>query len=205
MVDEFQDTDSIQWEIMRRAFGRGGSTLVLIGDPKQAIYGFRGADVYAYLAAARAAETRATLGVNWRSDQALIDAYDALLGGAKLGHEGIEYRTVRAADAHQTPRLRGAPHPAPLRVRIVHRDDGGVGLTRQGWASEASAREHIAADLAADVVGVLASGAETVPVTGTGPRSRSSRCGPAMSRCWSPRIATRRRSARRSMPSASRR
>ena len=162
MVDEFQDTDSIQWEIMRRAFGGGGSTLVLIGDPKQAIYGFRGADVYAYLAAARAAETRATLGVNWRSDQPLIDAYDALLGGTKLGHEGIEYRTVRAADAHQAPRLRGAPHPAPLRVRIVHRDDGGVGLTRQGWASEASAREHIAADLAADVVGLLASGAETV-------------------------------------------
>ena len=49
LVDEFQDTDPIQWDIMRRAFGEGGGTLVLIGDPKQAIYAFRGADVQAYL------------------------------------------------------------------------------------------------------------------------------------------------------------
>ena len=50
LVDEFQDTDLVQWDIMRRAFGVGdGSTLVLIGDPKQAIYAFRGADVFSYL------------------------------------------------------------------------------------------------------------------------------------------------------------
>ena len=41
MVDEFQDTDPVQWEILRRAF-HGRTTLVLIGDPKQAIYAFRG-------------------------------------------------------------------------------------------------------------------------------------------------------------------
>ena len=51
LVDEFQDTDPVQWEIMHRAFGLGGTTLVLIGDPKQAIYAFRGADVHAYLEA----------------------------------------------------------------------------------------------------------------------------------------------------------
>ena len=100
LVDEFQDTDPVQWDIMRRAFG-GGGTLVLIGDPKQAIYAFRGADVYAYLEAARQAATQATLEVNWRSDQGLIDAYDALFGGARLGHEGIVYRQVRAAEANQ--------------------------------------------------------------------------------------------------------
>ena len=54
LVDEFQDTDPVQWEILERAFRR--STLVLIGDPKQAIYSFRGADVYAYLTAAESAE-----------------------------------------------------------------------------------------------------------------------------------------------------
>ncbi len=58
LVDEFQDTDPVQWDIMRMAFGQGGATLVLIGDPKQAIYSFRGADVYAYLAAARQAGNR---------------------------------------------------------------------------------------------------------------------------------------------------
>ena len=97
LVDEFQDTDPAQWEIMRRAFAQTGVTLVLIADPKQAIYAFRGADVYAYLEAAGAAGSRATLPINWRSDQKLIDAHDALLSGVKLGHPGIAYRQVQAA------------------------------------------------------------------------------------------------------------
>src|SRR6476619_1248954 len=97
LVDEFQDTDPIQWEIMRRAFGEAGATLILIGDPKQAIYSFRGADVYAYLSAA----PRETLATNWRSDQDLIDALDALFDGTRFGHDDIVHRPVRAADAHR--------------------------------------------------------------------------------------------------------
>src|SRR5215211_5685060 len=53
LVDEFQDTDPVQWRIMRTAFGDGATTLILIGDPKQAVYAFRGADIYAYIQAAR--------------------------------------------------------------------------------------------------------------------------------------------------------
>jgi exodeoxyribonuclease V beta subunit len=157
LVDEFQDTDPVQWDIVRRAFGGGGATLVLIGDPKQAIYAFRGADVYAYLDAARSAGARATLDVNWRSDQGLIDAYDTVFGGAKLGHEGIVYRRVRAAEANRAPRLSGAPRPAPLRLRVVRRDEPAIGLTRQGYAELASTREHVAADVAADLVTLLSS------------------------------------------------
>jgi exodeoxyribonuclease V beta subunit len=156
LVDEFQDTDPVQWNIMRRAFG--GGTLVLIGDPKQAIYAFRGADVYAYLEAAREAETEATLEVNYRSDQGLIDAYDALFGGAQLGHAGIVYRQVRATDEHHESRLHGAPDAAPLRIRLVHRDD--VARTQGGYARNAAAREHIAADLAGDLVRLLSSPAQ---------------------------------------------
>jgi exodeoxyribonuclease V beta subunit len=160
LVDEFQDTDPVQWDIMQRAFGGGGVTLVLIGDPKQAIYAFRGADVYAYLAAARAAGTRATLRTNWRSDQGLIDAYDALFGEAQLGDEGIVYREVRATEGNQAPRLTGAPVAAPLRVRVVHHDAPGIETTPQGYTRVGPAREHVAEDLAADLVGMLSSGAE---------------------------------------------
>ncbi len=158
LVDEFQDTDPVQWDIMRRAFGDSGRTLVLIADPKQAIYAFRGADVYAYLEAASEAAGQATLDVNWRSDQGLIDAYDALLSGAKLGHEGIVYRQVRAADAHRDSRLHGAPSQTPLRVRVVPREL--VKQTYNGFAQVNSAREHVATDLAEDVVELLSSGAE---------------------------------------------
>ena len=123
LIDEFQDTDPIQWRIVDRAFGGGSlgsgpagsgpagreTTLVLIGDPKQAIYAFRGADVYAYLDAATSAGARATLNINRRSDQALLDGLDALFGRARLGHPGIVYRQVSAAPANKTPRLLGAP------------------------------------------------------------------------------------------------
>ena len=121
LVDEFQDTDPVQWEIVRRAFGGGGVTLVLIADPKQAIYAFRGADVYAYLEAATPASIRATLAINWRSDQPLIDAFDALFGDAKLGHPEIAYR--------QVARRRRAPEAAPG-ARAVERGAAGAGGAR---------------------------------------------------------------------------
>jgi exodeoxyribonuclease V beta subunit len=160
LVDEFQDTDPVQWDILRLGFGGSDATLVLIGDPKQAIYAFRGADVYAYLAAAQVAGARATLAVNWRSDQGLIDAYDALLRGARLGHEGITYKRVQAAAANQAPRLVGAPVAAPLRLRVLHREDGLVTITPQkGLAQAAHSRALIAQDLADDMVRLLSSGA----------------------------------------------
>lgn len=159
LIDEFQDTDPIQWEIVKRAFGSGDMTLVLIADPKQAIYAFRGADVYAYLEAAQGATTRATLRTNWRSDQSLLDAYDALFGNARLGHAGIAYREVKAAPQHRTPRLTGAPSDAALRIRVVDRTQSSITLTPTGAAQVDSARSTIARDLADDVVKLLGSGA----------------------------------------------
>ncbi len=170
LVDEFQDTDPVQWDIMRLAFGGGGVALILIGDPKQAIYAFRGADVYAYLKARSAASAEATLETNWRSDQGLIDAYDVMFGGATLGHEGIVYRRVVASEANQTPGLSGAPVEAAVRVRIVHRDEPGITRTKGGgYASAPSAREHIARDLAADLVALLSSPAEVEIRASDGP------------------------------------
>jgi exodeoxyribonuclease V beta subunit len=176
LVDEFQDTDPVQWDIMHQAFGLGGATLVLIGDPKQAIYAFRGADVHAYLQARRVVRSEWTLDVNWRSDQSLLEAYDALFGDAQLGYADITYRPIRAAAAHQTPRLVGAPEAAPLRLRILHGADGLVPLTERRQEPKASeSRDLIARDLAADVVGLLSAeprivtrrrdGTETEPTT----------------------------------------
>jgi exodeoxyribonuclease V beta subunit len=157
LVDEFQDTDPVQWRIMQTAFAAPGRTLIVIADPKQAIYAFRGADVYAYLEAARSAVRLATLTVNRRSDQGLIDAYDALFDDAQLGHPGIVYRRVAAPPEHAAPRLRGAPVPAPLRLRLVPRDQ--LEQTPGGFAKVESARRYIARDLAGDVVALLDSGA----------------------------------------------
>ncbi|MDY0004052.1 MAG: UvrD-helicase domain-containing protein, partial [Polyangia bacterium] len=83
LIDEFQDTDALQYRIFRRIFTGVGTALFLIGDPKQAIYGFRGADVFAYQGAARdAGGERHTLDTNWRSDPGLIAAVNRIFSSA---------------------------------------------------------------------------------------------------------------------------
>jgi exodeoxyribonuclease V beta subunit len=168
LVDEFQDTDPIQWQILSRAFAAEGVTLVLVADPKQAIYAFRGAEVYAYLEAAKIAGARDTLPVNRRSDQPLLDAFDAVFADARLGHPEIVYRQLRATPAHQKTRMRGAPQDAALRIRAVHRSEPSIELTNYGYARAPAAREHVARDLAADVVRLLDSGATLEQRTSTG-------------------------------------
>ncbi len=154
LVDEFQDTDPKQWEVLDRAF-TGHATMVLIGDPKQAIYAFRGGDVVTYLAAAETATTRATLGTNRRSDAALVERLQVVLRGAALGDPGIVVRPVTAA--HPGTRLAGAPSPAPFRIRQVRRT--GMRLVKGNVIQVDVAREHIAHDCAADIATLLASDA----------------------------------------------
>ncbi|WP_395695812.1 UvrD-helicase domain-containing protein [Nocardioides sp.] len=154
LVDEFQDTDPVQWEVLRRAFS-GHATMVLIGDPKQAIYAFRGGDVATYLAAAATATTQQTLSVNRRSDKPLLDSFQRLVAGAELGDPRIVVRDVEAH--HPESRLAGLPSPAPFRIRVVRRD----AFRRSGSAmlTVAQVRPHVAQDLALDVRRLLASGA----------------------------------------------
>lgn len=153
LVDEFQDTDPVQWNVLDRAF-TGAATLVLIGDPKQAIYAFRGGDVHTYLRAAATATERRTLPVNWRSDAPLVDALGATFAGAQLGHPDIAVRTVRAR--HPGSRLAGLPHPAAFRLRVLDREDADE---PERDLPVAAARERIVEDLALDVAEALASGA----------------------------------------------
>ena len=80
LIDEFQDTDPVQYEIFRSIYAGSDLPLFLIGDPKQAIYSFRGADIFAYMRAAREVreERRFTLTENWRSAPPLLDAFNTL-------------------------------------------------------------------------------------------------------------------------------
>ncbi len=154
LVDEFQDTDPMQWRVLERAFSRH-SALILIGDPKQAIYGFRGGDIHTYLKAAGTADARYTLGVNWRSDRALVESLQTVLRDATLGHADI---VVRGTDAHHAGhRLASAPRPAPFRLRVVKRHT--LGYDGTAHVPIEALRRHIPDDLAADVAALLASGA----------------------------------------------
>jgi exodeoxyribonuclease V beta subunit len=151
LVDEFQDTDPVQWAVLEHAFS-GHARLVLIGDPKQAIYAFRGGDTPTYLRAVTDAPMR-TLGVNWRSDAPVVDALQKLTGGAQLGDERILVHEVHAAPDHAASRLSAG---GGVRLRQVRRD--GFTLTKSGTINIGKVRDHIAADLAADVARQLTSG-----------------------------------------------
>ena len=154
MVDEFQDTDPVQWQVIDRAFS-GHCTVILIGDPKQAIYAFRGGDIVTYLHAAESAGERQTLGTNWRSDAPLVDSLQAVMRDAQLGDARIVVREVAAN--HKEHRLKGAPHNDPFRLRVVSRDT--LRTKQDRVITMDKLRTHISADLAADIAALLSSGA----------------------------------------------
>jgi len=89
-VDEFQDTDRLQYRIFDKCFPKGSPSLFyMIGDPKQAIYGFRGADIYTYLHAKKTADDQFTLTKNFRSSPAMIEAVNRMFcdGDLEETHE----------------------------------------------------------------------------------------------------------------------
>ncbi|MEK7292866.1 MAG: UvrD-helicase domain-containing protein, partial [Actinomycetota bacterium] len=104
IVDEAQDTDAVQWKFFRELFPEADTrALVAVGDPKQAIYGFRGADVRAYVRFSATATVR-TLTTNHRSDKPVLDALNAAFEGATFG-PNISYIEVSASDRHDESQI----------------------------------------------------------------------------------------------------
>lgn len=101
LIDEFQDTDSEQYHIFSTLFGRGKHHLYLIGDPKQAIYKFRGADIQSYFQAKRAADRLLTLEKNYRSHPGLVQEVNRLFGSRQspfyYQDDVLAYNQVRPA------------------------------------------------------------------------------------------------------------
>lgn len=135
LVDEFQDTDPRQWDIFRRVFAADAgddAALFLIGDPKQAIYGFRGGDVHTYLQAKALAEAAPALDRNFRSRPGVLRAIQALYdnaGSSAFLDERIQFEPVlpgskRADDNYL---LDGAVAPA-LTVCLIEGDADGKPL-----------------------------------------------------------------------------
>ena len=109
VIDEAQDTDALQWEIFRSAFDadEDSRALITVGDPKQAIYRFRGADVQAYLANRDESKVQ-TLARNWRSDKELVAAMNAVFADGEFG-DGIGYLPVSTPDSAPDSSISGFP------------------------------------------------------------------------------------------------
>ena len=148
LIDEFQDTDRVQWHLFQHAFvgGEDAPAVVLVGDPKQSIYRFRGAELSAYLDARSAAASVRSLSVNRRSDGPLLEGLDRMFRGFTFGSDDVEFQPVEPADANRSSRLDAVAlgvdgAASPVEVRMVPASDEKLG------ASEA--RRAVMADLVA--------------------------------------------------------
>jgi exodeoxyribonuclease V beta subunit len=142
LIDEFQDTDPVQYDIFRRIYAGASQPVFLVGDPKQAIYSFRGADIFAYLAARHDATRAYTLDVNWRSDPRLLTALNAVFGMARKQpflFDAIGFQPAIPAEKrrHEPLWIQGRNEP-PLQLWWLE-PDGDQPLGK-GVASERAAR-----------------------------------------------------------------
>lgn len=171
LIDEFQDTDPQQWDIVRTCF-HGQLPLVLVGDPKQSIYAFRGAEVRSYLNAVQEADSQQRLGTNWRSDGPLVDALGTLFTGAAFGHPQIAFHPVHArqstsrvhagAEGEEPAEAGAARLAAPLRIRMFLESD-----LRGPEQAHVLLRRKVTEDVADDIAALLNS-----PVTIDAPGGR---------------------------------
>ena len=135
MIDEFQDTDALQYQIFSKIYhnetASGNVGFMMIGDPKQAIYRFRGADIFTYLKAADEASERFNLGTNYRSSQPLVEGVNRLFDfkNAPFIYKNIKFLNVGAAKKNLVFQLNNQPEPA-FRFYINDKDES----TQQDYA-----------------------------------------------------------------------
>ncbi|URR13884.1 exodeoxyribonuclease V subunit beta [Citrobacter portucalensis] len=131
MIDEFQDTDPQQYRIFRRIWQHQPDTaLLLIGDPKQAIYAFRGADIFTYMKARSEVSAHYTLDTNWRSAPGMVNSVNTLfsqMDDAFMFRE-IPFGPVKSAEKNQALRfvLHGETQPA-MSMWLMEGESCGVG------------------------------------------------------------------------------
>ncbi|QUN07383.1 exodeoxyribonuclease V subunit beta [Shewanella yunxiaonensis] len=162
LIDEFQDTDPLQFGIFSKIYARsiklpvtdshsttvGG--LLMIGDPKQAIYAFRGGDIHTYLAARAQTDGQYTLGTNYRSAEAMVDAVNRLFKGhdAPFAGEDIPFETVKVPASASSKRLQSNVDNHALQIRLLSENP------TQGLNKE-TARMLLAEDAAEQILTLL--------------------------------------------------
>ncbi len=154
LIDEFQDTDPIQYGIFQKIYSGSDAPLFFIGDPKQAIYSFRGADVFTYLTAAESADRVEMLGENWRSETGLVEAVNALFASREdnpFAIDRIRFEPVKSFGRRDKgPLITTAGSNAPLHIWLTLEEDG---------ISNARAEALLPKAVAAEIARLLQGGA----------------------------------------------
>ncbi|NKE64844.1 exodeoxyribonuclease V subunit beta [Ramlibacter sp. RBP-2] len=153
LIDEFQDTDPLQFAIFDAVYGAADGPLFLVGDPKQAIYSFRNADLHTYLQARSRAGAQYTLAENQRSTPALLDGLNALFEANERAFmlDGLDYHSVRAGAKPRTPLVDGTEARAALQLWRLPPDQD-----EDGPIDKTDARARAARATAGEIARLLA-------------------------------------------------
>lgn len=185
MVDEFQDTDPVQFDIFRRIYlqpNTMASALVMIGDPKQAIYGFRGGDIFTYLQARQLIlpERQFTLSKNYRSQRSLVNAFNRLFIESERAFEFGEQIPYISVSANKDPmqlvasaQLANTPHALKTRalnINFLPATENGLWMWNQ-------AAQHLARYCAQQIAGLLQPGAFTFGADQEGQNTKAVQAG----------------------------
>ncbi len=158
LIDEFQDTDPAQYDIFSRLFLTPGTPFFMIGDPKQAIYGFRGGDIFAYLKASAQSEQKFTLEKNYRSSPLLVKAVNRIFTAVENPFlyrdiSFLEVGTPGAAGDLLTEEGRAVP---PLQFCFMERENRVP--DKDGYISKEIAEKLVPEAVARDILSLLQSG-----------------------------------------------
>jgi len=135
LVDEFQDTDPIQYEIIRNFFDGEDSFLVFIGDPRQAIYSFRGADLFTYLTAREGLSQIHTLSQNHRSTSGLVEAINTIFSRHDETFVFPEVKFLRSSSSGNTPPI-SWPGESKAPLEFWYLEEADTDLITSALASE---------------------------------------------------------------------
>jgi exodeoxyribonuclease V beta subunit len=167
MIDEFQDTDSIQYKIFSHIYlGTDNSSLTLIGDPKQAIYSFRGGDIFTYMQARQLPQMDLfNLQTNWRSQPKLVQAINTLFShrsDAFIYRESISFSEVESIEQNAVHALRLDDQDASaMTLWQLPTDENQKNYSRQAM------RELINQAVASEIGGLLeAAGRQSATIDG---------------------------------------
>jgi exodeoxyribonuclease V beta subunit len=155
LIDEFQDTDPGQYKIFSILFTDPGTAFFMIGDPKQAIYGFRGGDIFTYMTASNACDQSFTLTKNYRSAPAMVRAVNTIFSSKKnpFGFELIPFLPVGTPET-AVDRLVCNGNPVPPATFLVV-DTEGVPRNKNGAINKSDAQNLILDILARDMLSIL--------------------------------------------------
>lgn len=168
MIDEFQDTDPQQYRIFRRIWRQQPDTaLLLIGDPKQAIYAFRGADIFTYMKARSEVSAHYTLDTNWRSSPGMVDGVNTLFNRMETAFmfREIPFQPVKSAPKNAGLRFEfnGVTQPA-INFWLLDGEGAGVADYQNAMAQHCAAQIRDWLSAGAQGEALLWKGEQSAPV-----------------------------------------